>query len=333
MGEPALLWQYPRFLQERSSSMPAILSHHLFGRALLARQASEKFLTRDERDAFLLGNQGPDPLFFAVRTTAVKSSVALARAMHHAHIDEYLELWRKTLDEIQLKDHVYNVLYAYVRGFLCHYVLDKTVHPLVGAYEQALCGAGIKGLDPKDRAFVHSQIEADLDIYLLHKLTGRTLDEYQIPKQILYASDNLLSDVDLLYRASASLYGVKVPRNVFTRSVKDMRATERLLYSPGGTRRSLAGKAERLVRRHSLLQALSHRPEAYVDNWYANESKDQWIHPYTMEERNESFMELFDSALIEAENDMRLFSEGTPLQAITEGLDFSGKKQGESEDA
>lgn len=308
--------------------MPSLLSHHLFGRTLLARQKNNAaFMTRDARDAFLLGNQGPDPLFYAVRTPAVLNTTYLAQCMHSKRINEYLEMWRVMLEGIAIKDQVYEVMRAYVFGFLCHYALDRTAHPLVYAYEQAICNAGVKGLEPRDHTFVHSQIEADLDIFLLHRLTGRTLDEYDIAKQMLYGSDATLLDVDLLYRTAAKLYHITVPRNVFTRSIKDMRTAQRMLYSPGGTRRSLVGKAERLVRRHSFLQAQSHRTDAYLDNWYANENKEPWRHPKTGEESTCSFVELFEQALETAEADIKLYNSGAPVHEITQGLDFSGNRQ------
>ncbi|MDR1358422.1 MAG: zinc dependent phospholipase C family protein [Coriobacteriales bacterium] len=304
--------------------MPALLSHHLFGRALLARENNRAFLTRDARDAFLLGNQGPDPLFYAVRTPYLIGITNLGMRMHHEHIKEYLGIWRDMLDRLQIKDHVHEVLRAYVYGFICHYDLDRAVHPLVYAFEEAICSAGVEGLGPRDHSFVHGQIEADLDVYELYRLTGRTVEEYHIPKQVLYASDAVLSSIDTLYGAAARVFGIAVPRAVLTRSVKDMRMTVRLLYSPSGIKRGLLGRAERLLRPHSLLQAMSHRVDAHTDVWYANESREPWLHPETRDESRQSFNELFDATLDTAVADMRLFREGAPIAEIIQGLDFSG---------
>ncbi len=307
--------------------MPAILSHHLFGRTFLARENNRAFMTRDARDAFLLGNQGPDPLFFATRTPSLVTIKTLGSCMHTERIEDYLGLWREMLDRLQIKDHTYTVLRAYLYGFLCHYVLDRATHPLVHAYEEAICHAGVSGLDPSDRSFVHGQIEADLDVYLLYRLTGRTLEEYNIPKQVLYASDAVLSSIDVLYGAAAHLFDIKVPRGAFTRSIRDMRATVHVLYSPGGTKRKVIGQVERLVRPHSLLQAMSHQSDAHEDTWFANEENERWLHPQTREESTSSFNELFDTALETALADIKIFNAGVPVIEITKGLNFYGQSE------
>lgn len=306
--------------------MPAILSHHLFGRALLARENNSAFMTRDARDAFLLGNQGPDPLFYATRTPALVRIKTLGSRMHHEHIEEYLQTWREMLDCFKTEEYLYEVLQAYVYGFLCHYALDKAVHPLVYFYEEALCGAGIKGLGHEASSFVHGQIESDLDVYLLYKLTGRTLEEYRIPQQVLFANNAVLSHVDLLYGTVAPLFALKVPRKVYTRSLKNMRTVVHLLYSPGGTKRDILGRAERLVRPHSLLQAMSHRPEAVHDTWYANEERQSWLHRDARSESKQSFGELFDTAFEAAESCIELFAAGAPAAEITKGQDFASQK-------
>jgi hypothetical protein len=306
--------------------MPALLSHHLFGRAILARQNHRVYTTRDARDAFLLGNQGPDPLFYATRSLALVNIKTLGSRLHNEHISTYLKVWRELLANAEGYPH--EILQAYLNGYLCHYALDRTAHPLIYAFEEAILYAGAAGINLDDGSFIHGQIEADLDVFLLYQLTGRTIDEYYIPKQVLYSSTRALFCIGQLYREAARLLGSKVPQEVFSLSVEDMRTAVRLLYSPGGTKRGLVGHLERLVRPHSLLQAMSHRREAAFDNWYANEEHVAWLHPQTRERRTESFVDLFDAALETAFEDMELFSAGAPVVEITKGLDFSGNRPG-----
>lgn len=304
--------------------MPAILSHHLFGRALLTRQNDPAFVTREARDAFLLGNQGPDPLFYATRTPSMVAIKKLGVSMHREYIEDYLKMWQEMLKRLRIKDYVYEVLQAYIYGFLSHYALDRALHPLVYAYQEALCTAGVSGLTPHDGSFVHGQIEADLDSYFLYKLTGRTIEEYHIPKQVLYSNEASLSSIDTLYRAASRLYHIKVPRGVFSKSVKDMRVLVQLLYSPGGTKRRCIGLAERLVRPHSLLQAMSHRPEAAYETWYTNEDNLLSLSTDLGTLSNKSAYERFVTALDTALLSIRYFKEGASLYEITKGLDFSG---------
>ena len=49
----------------KGMDMPAILTHDFFGKDAFDIAAGKLgFSTMEEREAFLLGNQGPDPLFY-----------------------------------------------------------------------------------------------------------------------------------------------------------------------------------------------------------------------------------------------------------------------------
>ena len=63
--------------------MPAILTHDLFGQGVLEDVTSLlKVRSAAERDAFLLGNQGPDPLFYLVVDPLMHKWSPLGGALH-----------------------------------------------------------------------------------------------------------------------------------------------------------------------------------------------------------------------------------------------------------
>ena len=63
--------------------MPAILTHDLFGQGVLEDVTSLlKVRSVAERDAFLLGNQGPDPLFYLVVDPLMHKWSTLGNALH-----------------------------------------------------------------------------------------------------------------------------------------------------------------------------------------------------------------------------------------------------------
>ena len=65
--------------------MPAILTHDFFGRSVLEDVSSLlKVRSTAERDAFLLGNQGPDPLFYLVVDPLMHKWGPLGNALHDA---------------------------------------------------------------------------------------------------------------------------------------------------------------------------------------------------------------------------------------------------------
>ena len=178
--------------------MPAILTHDFFGRdAYDDVSASRGFVTPQQRQAFLLGNQGPDPLFYLVADPFVGSENRVGGLMHHAKPARLLSALRDALtmltrDERPVGD-------AYAAGFLCHYLLDRSMHPLVYAYQYALCDAGVSGLDRSDGDEVHAEIERDLDEMVLYAKTGMTVRTFKPYREVLRADDATLAGIGKLY--------------------------------------------------------------------------------------------------------------------------------------
>lgn len=238
--------------------MPAIITHEMFGEKMLELVDSTAFPTTDTHDAFLLGNQGPDPLFYAFRMSGARKVKYLGSVMHQRNCARSFDAMRGF--SIYLKDEEREIAEAYLCGFICHFVLDSTTHPFIYHEVETIMGAGVEGLNDA-ASQIHGQVEADLDSMMLWRTRNLDLAHYRPYREILRASYRVLYVVDKLYRfAAASAYGQTLQPGVFGQAVRDMRLSVRALYSPLGIKRSLIGGAERLVRSHSLAQAMSHRP-------------------------------------------------------------------------
>ena len=62
--------------------MPALITHHLFGEESIDRLPQGVITSDEERIAFILGNQGPDPFFFHMLTPRISDCMSLAQVMH-----------------------------------------------------------------------------------------------------------------------------------------------------------------------------------------------------------------------------------------------------------
>ena len=131
--------------------MPALYAHKKFG-ALVYKKLPRniKKIVSENRDEFLIGLHGPDPLFFHV--TKMGDSVAeLGKEIHrHSFEEMYLrahERVQKSGDKAEL---------AYFIGFICHFVSDATIHPLV---KDAMVETGLS----------HGKIETELERYILNE--------------------------------------------------------------------------------------------------------------------------------------------------------------------
>lgn len=116
--------------------MPAIITHDQFGREALVKAATDVVSNERERNAFLLGNQGPDPLFYCVANPTTAKYHELGNLMHHTDPSALLFSLAQSL--VYLPEAAHPLAKAYIAGFLCHYLLDRAEHPLVYAQQYAL---------------------------------------------------------------------------------------------------------------------------------------------------------------------------------------------------
>ena len=166
--------------------MPAIITHDFFGRDVYDCLFQTIGGSRDEADAFLLGNQGPDPLFYAVASLRITQYHKLGNTMHSSKPAELLAAFKESLDVLDEEEQA--VGRAYALGFLCHYALDSTMHPLVYCNEYALCDAGEPGLTRDDGSEVHGVIESEFDEMVLFVKRGDTIATFNPSREILHAA-------------------------------------------------------------------------------------------------------------------------------------------------
>ena len=187
-------------------TMPAIITHDTFGQDAYARHFSSIGGTKDEAEAFLLGNQGPDPLFYSIANPLLSSVHRLGNIMHKEKPNEILVAFKQAINALDEADR--SVGRAYALGFLGHYVLDSTMHPLVYFHEFQLCDAGEPGLSRTDGNEVHAVIESEYDEMVLTVKRGETVATFNPAVNILKGSDRMLRIVSLLYANMAfSVFG------------------------------------------------------------------------------------------------------------------------------
>lgn len=303
--------------------MPAAISHHLFGEQVLAAFDYERFNSFDEHDAFMLGCQGPDPLYYLFEGRNLVALHLLGTRMHRENVNRELEVMRSFSDSMGPRQR--EIAHAYFCGFLSHFMLDSTTHPLINAQVREITSAGVPGLDGSASSEVHGQIEADLDSMMLWRLKETDIVHFRPFQMMLWASSNVLGIIDKLFRyVAASVYHIAMKPGTYKLAVHDMRVGRRVMWSPLGVKRMTLGAIERVVRPHSLIQAMSNRPSIHETCDFANDEHREWKSPSTRQTSNESFGELFDKALANTLEAIKLGEEGAPIREITHDLNFVG---------
>ena len=311
--------------------MPAIITHDLFAQGVIDDVRTILPLsTADERDAFLLGSQGPDPLFFLVADPFMRRLASMGDTMHRSQPDRLLVSMSE--GSARLGGFEQRVARAYVAGFVCHYLLDAAVHPFVYSWQYGLCDAGIDGLDATAGEKVHAEIERDLDEALLFARRGETVLTYRPFERSLPGSAKVLRAMDKVYfYAALRTYGTAIDTMTFSMAVRAYRGVMGLLYAPRDRRRLVIGSVERAITHspYSLCRALSHHDRAEATSDFDNRAHARWTDPFTGETSVASFRDLLDETAARVVPAVgRVLSPGFDEAAaalVTRGLNFLGE--------
>lgn len=283
----------------------------------------------DEADAFLIGNQGPDIILFSRALIGLQKFRDLGNTMHDKKPTELIWALWNSLSILEGEDR--EIGRAYALGFLCHYLLDSTVHPLVYGQVYQLCDAGVPGLS-RDEASqeVHGVIETDFDEMVLLEKRAETVETFSPSERILRAPKHVLDVVSLMYSYIAlTVYGMRIPKDMYSRSFAGYHAIERLLYSPKGGKRAVLSTLERIGRPNSMYDAMSHRAKEHTTSEFDNHEHRVWENPFTFEKTQSSFWDLYNHALWRANDVLTTFDKAhfskDDAQEITHGIDFCGR--------
>lgn len=306
--------------------MPSVIAHYLLNRRLL--DALPEILRHPAaRDAFILGAQGPDVLFYAGQPSLRgKNIINIASSRLHGDLAEQgLEAMLRAVQESSADDRP--VLEAYLKGYICHYCLDRRLHPYVH------WAAGRLGDVSKTRTgglCLHFRVETAIDILLLRSETGQTVLDFKPVKAMPRSPAAEALIAGLYAKIIADLFGGVPPVSMLRRAFSSMRRALWFFYSPWGIKRGLFAFCERFVSENRrFYTALSHTVTEDLLMDYGNCEGNAWENPFTGEGRLDSAFELFERTVAECREllgvaDGLLNGEGE-LSCLSGGLMFSGE--------
>ena len=275
--------------------MPAIICHHIFGEDAAAALPSGMVEGEEELLAFLLGNQGPDPLFarFSAPARRTRADHRLGHEMHDARCREALLAFRDGVSHLPVPDE--RIGRAFVLGLLGHYCLDSRAHPFVFAQQEALEAASpeLAGAGSE----LHAVIESDIDSWILWEKRRATVLDRPAHTNLMRTERIDRVAGALFSQVALSVYGEAMGAEEYGACVADYELEYRLLDPAGGVLARATGAIERLVRPHSLAESMAHRVVTSCECAAANLERRAWADPADGRVRHESFADLFDEAL------------------------------------
>lgn len=306
-------------------TMPAIITHHLFGERACRALPEGLVSGEEELLAFLLGTQGPDPLFFRFRAAPRQLAAAheLGSRMHDGRVRRAFEALRDGVGRLPEADA--RLGRAFALGLLSHYALDRAAHPYVYAEQDALIEANpeLAGAGSE----VHAVIESDLDVWLLWRERASTVLECPPARELARTERIVRVAGVLMSHVALAAFGIELGAGAYGGAVADMELVYRLIEPAGSGRARTIGGLERLAREHSLLEALAHPVRRDDGCAAANLEHRAWRDPFTGTTSHDSFDERLDLALGEWGQLAEAFVRGGDgLARAVAGRNYSGDR-------
>lgn len=275
--------------------MPAIICHHIFGEDAAAMLPEGMIDGEEELLAFLLGNQGPDPLFarFSTLPGAAAADHRLAHQMHDERCGQALMAFRDGVQHLPVADE--RIGRAFVLGLLAHYRLDSVAHPFVFSQQEALAAASPALVGAQED--LHAVIESDIDSWILWEKRRATVLERPAHMNLMRTERICRVAGALFSQVAFSVYGRTMGAEKYGACVADYELEYRMLDPAGSLTARAVGAVERIVKPHSFAQAMTHRVVRSCECAAANLDRRGWSDPTDGRIRHESFADLFEEAL------------------------------------
>lgn len=261
--------------------MPAATTHVEFAKDVLKNNPS--FQTKAvNRQMFFLGSQGPDMLFFSHASVLPGSLHKYGNLMHGSKVYEVLSFF----EEYAGND---TDLCSYVNGYLCHYALDSTAHPLIFA----VTDWNVKKSGGNTGA-VHVGLEAEIDVWMLQQ-KGRNITDYDVFRY-LQVNENDQQKLSAMYHEMfLHVFDLNIPVKTIAQSIREVYTWTKFLYPKKSTYQLIYGFETITGGVHSLTaMMLYNKTIREVINTAHASYTIPWA-PY--EKISASFPELYDQAL------------------------------------
>ncbi|MGN0171287.1 MAG: zinc dependent phospholipase C family protein [Acutalibacteraceae bacterium] len=296
-----------------------MISHYLLARRVLRAQGLPAVL---RKDAFLIGAQGPDILFFhrVYPWQPGKASFRLGNALHEIRPSRLFDTAYSLLKTTPKAD--YAVVYSYIQGLLCHYAADRTVHPFVCFWQEWL-----RRQEPhfaKKSNPYHYRIESALDGELLRHDTGQRVSRMVLTTVLPPTDAACDRAIGRFYnRLLRRLFGVSPSEKSLYKAVGDMRVSMWLMTDHHGVKRALLRGAEKAAGVGALLSPLL-RSDRLDDRDYANKRHCPWKDTNGTV-RTEDFLTLCDEATALSVSLISDFAMEKSGWDMTQDIDFAGR--------
>lgn len=276
--------------------MPDIITHYIFGldTAHNIKDTALYPILKEHRDLFLIGLQGPDPIYYHhLRKKNHKASIA--SRMHTEKTGDFLVSALCQIKKYTPNSIEFNQGLSYLSGFICHYILDSMAHP----YIFYLGGRYVEDMpDTHKYIGLHKKVELAIDTILYQERFATKSSNFKIHKNILKNIPIPECILNLFDETLFLNYGINGGGKIFKESYEDIRTYYKVTYDRFGTKKAVASLMTPLLPKStaSFVGTFSYYNCINEDFDYMNRKKHVWLHPVTGNVYTFSFYDILRNA-------------------------------------
>lgn len=283
--------------------MPNIITHTLFAQEIFNKVDEKTHDLFEPRLQLLeIGSNGPDFLFFhGLNPKDFYKPSDLRKAgsiFHGGHVNEF---YQKALISIRNEkdEEIRKDMKTYVCGHLCHWALDSTSHPYI-FYRTGTCTG--------KSAWYHHRFESLLDAILLKVKKDCTIEDFKFYEVCDITKEQARAIARIYVPNIRMILGMDIKPHQILESLNDWHFIESLFYDASGKKIHALQALEDLTKTYNFLSGyiVPNEPEDPYD--VMNLLHNRWVHPSDSElVSTESFFDLYDRALLLAQEAIRIF--------------------------
>lgn len=279
--------------------MPSFITHALVGNQIRKTLSQPKAIAAVKRcpTAFEWGCQGPDLLFFGERRKNRPNPLGEhGPRLHKENTDQLFREITRYLISLKNTDYFAPSL-SYALGFLCHYALDKNIHPYIYFMQEKMRGRYHSSV----HYGIHMKLETDLDTAFYQYQTGEeSIRRYRLNPALISDCEGQAVACHFLARMILANHGVRFSPGDIQPCLTNLYRKEAFMLEPTGIVSAAACRWQDLNQGVTNVQYANYRPRQ-VNYDILNRRHDLWKNFRQKElPRHESVLELLDAAQKEA---------------------------------
>ncbi len=277
--------------------MAGTITHYYFAKDVLKKSSKKRKIIFDENYLAIFA-QSMDPVnFYSVLFPLKRGSDFVRKFAGVFHTQKIDDFFYNLITEVKNRNLFRDkYVMSFVYGFICHYVLDSSIHP----YVEFKTGR----FNPRDKKTYkynakHHEMETYIDAYMLrkHGIEPRKDKSYKYIFNIKKFDNGLKKLIDDTF---LKVYNIQDFSKIYYRSILDMKYCFRLLrYDVTGIKLRMY-KVFDVVSTRRVLNSkfLSYNVKPGDDDYYLNINHKNWYYPHNRAfSYNYSVDDIYDNAV------------------------------------